>query len=614
MNNSPDEDEIYINPDTDKAIIEEEFEGVTYSLPEIINRDYREEYRFDLNAHWCIAKDVSDRSMGLRANENPYMIIFTITKNFTLTWEVYLEYYERKFTAHFEDLLRVTHHIYFIGVTEENSEKFEEFWIDLSCNFYNNDNKINSESNFYKSNNNINLRSMIFIPHRPRATISHVFTKETLKIIQNSMRYFEDSEIKITYTFERYDFKDIDTFNMLLYRIYSNNIKLFKWRLHLTSNFKVLFKGIRDSTFNLVQWNVFDKNERESIVALEWLVTWLKINSFNPNKILIKQHGKFKNVKMWDFLALWGDKVDLYEINLMSFRDNLNPLNQNDDILSQIKILGYNLSISVPQTSQPITQDMINGFIHAYIKQITPIISRSNSSSEIARIVFEDSVVPPPLSTEEIKDWSWEIDNADLSCWETSFILNVCWLMGKMSIKNSKLSLIRHRTMFLFFDYEFSNMKKLHIENISFAVMHKKDLIALKEFSNEITILQAYNKNINSYCLCYILKMCKLLNSLEEISIERMDSSFAENLFEQIKKELTVSNAQKEIRIIYRDPETQEEVEITQEYLDKKFESRVEFANSKSFEEVSYEHLLFQMLLCFKNLVQQELFYILVSF
>ena len=50
----------------------------------------------------------------------------------------------------------------------------------------------------------------------------------------------------------------------------------------------------------------------------------------------------------------------------MSFRDNLNPLNQNDDILSQIKILGYNLSISVPQTSQPITQDMINGFIHAY--------------------------------------------------------------------------------------------------------------------------------------------------------------------------------------------------------------------------------------------------------
>ena len=172
-----------INQDPDKEIIDEEFEGVTYSLPEIINRDYREEYKFDLDVHGCIAKDVSYKSFGLRADKEPYIIIFTITKNFTLTWEVYLEHYERKFTKHFEDLLRVTHHIYFIGVTEENSEKFEEFWIDLSCNFYNNDNKANTGSNLYKSNNNINLRSMIFIPHRPRATISHVFTKETLKII-----------------------------------------------------------------------------------------------------------------------------------------------------------------------------------------------------------------------------------------------------------------------------------------------------------------------------------------------------------------------------------------------------------------------------------------------
>ena len=566
---------------------------------ETINRDYSEEYTFDLNVHWCIAKDASYQSMGIRAKKEPYMIIFTITKNFVLTWEVYLEYYEKKFTEYIEDLLRITHHIYFIGVTEENSKKFDTFWNDLSHNFRWNDNKANIESDFYEINHNINLRSMIFIPHRPRATISHVFTKETLKTIHNPLRYFRDTEIKITYTFERYDFKDIDAFNMLHYRIHNNNIKLFKWRLHLTSNFKALFKESRDSTFSLVQWNVFDKNERESIVALEWLVAWLKINSFNPNKILIKQHGKFKNVKMWDYLALWGDKVDLYEINLTSFRDNLNSLNQIGDILSQIKILGYNISISIPQASQPITQDMINGFIHAYIKQVTPIISRLNSSSEIARLAFGDSVAPPPLSIEEIKDWSWEIDNADLSWWETTFILNVCWLMGKMSIKNSKISLIRHRTMFIFFDYEFSNMKKLHIENISFAVMDKSDLIALNEFSNEINILQAYNKNINSYCLCYILKMCKLLYSLEEISIERMDPSFAENLFELIKKELSVSNLQKKIRIMYRDPETQEEVEINQDYLDKKFESRVEFANSKAFEEVSYEFLLFYMLLCF---------------
>ena len=65
------------------------------------------------------------------------------------------------------------------------------------------------------------------------------------------------------------------------------------------------------------------------------------------------------------------------------------------------------------------------------------------------------------------------------------------------------------------------------------------------------------------------------------------------------KKELAASNLQKKIRIMYRDPETQEEVEIDQDYMDKKFESRVEFANSKAFEDVSYQFLLFYMLLCF---------------
>ena len=162
-----------------------------------------------------------------------------------------------------------------------------------------------------------------------------------------------------------------------------------------------------------------------------------------------------------------------------------------------------------------------------------------------------------------------------------------------MSIKNSKLSLIRHRSFYIFFDYEFSNTKKLYIENINFNIMNQNDLIALNESSNEVAMLRAYKKNINSYCLCYILKMCNLLNSLEEISIERMVPSFAEDLFELIRRELTASNLQKKIRILYRDPETQEEVEINQDYMDKKFESRVEFANSKAFEEVSYQFLLF---------------------
>ena len=83
-------------------------------------------------------------------------------------------------------------------------------------------------------------------------------------------------------------------------------------------------------------------------------------------------------------------------------------------------------------------------------------------------------------------------------------------------------------------------------------------------------------------------------------NFDRTDGSFiCWRPLQTDKKELAVSNAQKEIRILYRDPETQEEVEISQDYMDKKFESRVEFASSKAFEEVSYQFLLFYMLLCF---------------
>ena len=116
-----------------------------------------------------------------------------------------------------------------------------------------------------------------------------------------------------------------------------------------------------------------------------------------------------------------------------------------------------------------------------------------------------------------------------------------------------------------------------------------------------VTILQLYNKNINSYWLFYILKMSKLLNSLEEISIERMESSFAEDLFELIRRELAASNPQKEIRIMYRNSDTQEVIEINKDYLNKKFERRIEDTSSKLFEKVSYEFLLFWMPLCFKQ-------------
>ena len=141
---------------------------------------------FDTNVYRYITKDLSNKSMGVRFDDKPHMFVFTITKGYSLTWEIYLEYYEKEFSTYIRDLLRVTHHIYFIIVTEENCKKFEDFWDDLKYNFIDNDHMIDYtyEKDYHKYDsfdNNINLRSIILIPYAPRATLTHVFKKKILE-------------------------------------------------------------------------------------------------------------------------------------------------------------------------------------------------------------------------------------------------------------------------------------------------------------------------------------------------------------------------------------------------------------------------------------------------
>ena len=118
------------------------------------------------------------------------------------------------------------------------------------------------------------------------------------------MKHFEDNNLHITFTFERYDFKSLSMFAVLLDWFRNNSIKLFKCRLHLTLDAKAIFKGVRESTISLTQWVYFDKDEKTSIAAWKWLVDMLFDSSFNPRKIFIKHIGKFKNVKLWDFFSI----------------------------------------------------------------------------------------------------------------------------------------------------------------------------------------------------------------------------------------------------------------------------------------------------------------------
>ena len=131
----------------------------------------------------------------------------------------------------------------------------------------------------------------------------------------------------------------------------------------MTFDAKAIFKGVRESTISLTQWVYFDKDGKTSIAAWKWLVDMLVDSSFNPRKILIKHTGKFKNVKLWDFLALRWNKIDLYKYILIGLNDTLN---QNDGASSQVKIFDHYISLIPHQSIKPITWDMIAGFISTY--------------------------------------------------------------------------------------------------------------------------------------------------------------------------------------------------------------------------------------------------------
>ena len=134
----------------------------------------------------------------------------------------------------------------------------------------------------------------------------------------------------------------------------------------MTFDAKAIFKGVRESTISLTQWVYFDKDGKTSIAAWKWLVDMLVDSSFNPRKILIKHIGKFKNVKLWDFLALRWKKIDLYKYILIGLNDTLKTLNQNDGASSQVKIFDHYISLIPHQSIKPITWDMIAGFISTY--------------------------------------------------------------------------------------------------------------------------------------------------------------------------------------------------------------------------------------------------------
>ena len=147
------------------------------------------------------------------------------------------------------------------------------------------------------------------------------------------------------------------------------------------------------------------------------------------------------------------------------------------------------------------------------------------NSEEIFERVFKTYKTPLPLSSLNMSGWSWEIKESNLSPWDFTAILNLTGLLNKVSIINSKVTVIRNRMFYNFLEHVNTNLKVLIIENVEFFITNNIISPDQNEEFNINFLLNLYNINLKSYLLYYILDKTKLLYSLEQIHIKQEEDN-----------------------------------------------------------------------------------------
>ena len=115
---------------------------------------------------------------------------------------------------------------------------------------------------------------------------------------------------------------------------------------------------------------------------------------------------------------------------------------------------------------------------------------------EIEEIAFGSIPTPETnLPIEDLEGFSWEIRDSKLSTWEGTIILNMASLLSKVSIINSKWTLIRHRPLMSFLNFSNSRLTHLVLENIDFNILEYSKTSGLKNGEEYNYILNEYLQN-----------------------------------------------------------------------------------------------------------------------
>ena len=135
--------------------------------------------------------------------------------------------------------------------------------------------------------------------------------------------------------------------------------------------------------------------------------------------------------------------------------------------------------VNLPKYKLRFSETNFREFVLTYLTFRCESMINYLSKDDIIDYAFGVVPIIKPLDITSLEGFSWQIKDDNLTWGETIFILNIISLFTKVSITNTKFTLIRHRSFMKFLNFYRINLAYLYLENINFNITDKSDLYNL---------------------------------------------------------------------------------------------------------------------------------------
>ena len=194
--------------------------------------------------------------------------------------------------------------------------------------------------------------------------------------------------------------------------------------------------------------------------------------------------------------------------------------------------------VNLPKYKLRFSETNFREFVLTYLTFRCESMINYLSKDDIIDYAFGVVPIIKPLDITSLEGFSWQIKDDNLTWSETIFILNIISLFTKVSITNTKFTLIRHRSFMKFLNFYRINLAYLYLENIDFKITNKSDLYNLNNQTEvQFLFINATWRLVHLNLLIIAIKETSICDPIEDFNDDIInDANF---LFSQIRSSQT---------------------------------------------------------------------------